>query len=251
MKRVLLVALALIASINLADASSTPNNLRKIFGPIVQSAKFNGIEAILEIALVPSWVNTEMSPSQLELLERWADLNSKCRGNGTEEDCEERNKVDTILRKMGVCYGRKSDVSMAEAEWHLCDRRSLGYEVGSESVTFSCRPGKNGEISVTIEDYERFFEDIPATTTGTAEIFDTDFSTPVAYMAGHIELLEADKTLLSYEPQEDIADILLNLYEAKYIILPIGKRKLVLSLPAFDKDEVRDDIARMYTMCKP
>jgi hypothetical protein len=63
------------------------------------------------------------------LLERWASLNSRCRGGSgdaeeTMQSFEDRDHSQVIMRANGWCYGRKGEAGY-QMEWHRCSNSSL------------------------------------------------------------------------------------------------------------------------------
>lgn len=62
-----------------------------------------------------------------EMLGDWAGANTLCRGSSDEATvnkwCPVRDRLSERLEKMGLCYGRPTDQSAAESDWHTCDAR--------------------------------------------------------------------------------------------------------------------------------
>ena len=66
-------------------------------------------------------------PSLRELLGDWAGANTLCRGSSDEATinkwCPIRESLSAKLEKLNWCYGRPTDQSAAESDWHPCDYR--------------------------------------------------------------------------------------------------------------------------------
>jgi hypothetical protein len=98
------------------------------------------VGAVLLLALidafpcVPEQPKQDAAPEQqsqatAELIKRWYDANSRCRGgsgdsSATEAACRERDGYDELLSALGQCYGRKGQIG-AEMKWHFCGPDSL------------------------------------------------------------------------------------------------------------------------------
>lgn len=66
-------------------------------------------------------------PGLQELLGDWAGANTLCRGSSEEATinkwCPIREALSAKLEKLNWCYGRPTDQSAAESDWHPCDYR--------------------------------------------------------------------------------------------------------------------------------
>jgi len=62
-----------------------------------------------------------------QMLGDWAGANELCRGSSDEATinkwCPIRDAIDAKLLRLGMCYGRPTDQSAAESDWHTCDAR--------------------------------------------------------------------------------------------------------------------------------
>lgn len=62
-----------------------------------------------------------------EMLGDYAGANTLCRGSSDaatiDKWCPIRDALAGKLEKMGMCYGRPTDKSAAESDWHTCDAR--------------------------------------------------------------------------------------------------------------------------------
>jgi hypothetical protein len=60
----------------------------------------------------------------------WAGANELCRGGADvatlQKWCPIRNTLFDKLRALGMCYGRPTDRSAAESDWHTCTLRDRG-----------------------------------------------------------------------------------------------------------------------------
>jgi type IV secretory pathway VirB10-like protein len=62
-----------------------------------------------------------------EMLGDYAGANTLCRGSSdaatVEKWCPIRDALSDKLQNLGMCYGRPTDRSAADSEWHTCDER--------------------------------------------------------------------------------------------------------------------------------
>ena len=62
-----------------------------------------------------------------EMLGDYAGANTLCRGSSdvatVDKWCPIRDTISEKLQKLGMCYGRPTDRSAAESDWHTCDDR--------------------------------------------------------------------------------------------------------------------------------
>lgn len=62
-----------------------------------------------------------------QILGDYAGANELCRGSSDsatiEKWCPIRDALTAKLEKLGMCYGRPTDQSAAESDWHTCDYR--------------------------------------------------------------------------------------------------------------------------------
>ena len=60
-----------------------------------------------------------------EMLGDWAGANTLCRGSSdvatVDKWCPIRDTLSDNLENLGMCYGRPTDQSAAESDWHTCD----------------------------------------------------------------------------------------------------------------------------------
>ena len=63
-----------------------------------------------------------------QMLGDYAGANTLCRGSSesatVEKWCPIRDALAGKLEKVGMCYGRPTDQSAAESDWHTCDHRN-------------------------------------------------------------------------------------------------------------------------------
>lgn len=69
-------------------------------------------------------------PSPLrKVVANYAGANELCRGSSdtvvVDKWCPVRDALGDKLGRLGMCYGRPSDTSGADSDWHLCDERDL------------------------------------------------------------------------------------------------------------------------------
>jgi hypothetical protein len=62
-----------------------------------------------------------------EMLGDWAGANTLCRGSSdvatVDKWCPIRDRLSENLEKLSMCYGRPTDQSAADSDWHTCDGR--------------------------------------------------------------------------------------------------------------------------------
>jgi hypothetical protein len=80
-----------------------------------------------------------LSAQQKRLFDEYMRLNSDCRGGAgdaatTELACQKRDAAGDAMFAAGVCYGRQTDESAAEAKPHICAADSLGMEGNGSGI---------------------------------------------------------------------------------------------------------------------
>lgn len=69
----------------------------------------------------------DLPPKVLEVLSREEGADELCRGGSDQaviaKWCPIRDQLVTKLQSMGMCFGRPTDQSEADSDWHLCDAR--------------------------------------------------------------------------------------------------------------------------------
>lgn len=68
-----------------------------------------------------------LPPKILDVLSQEEGADELCRGSSDQavisKWCPIRDRLVTKLQSMGMCYGRPTDQSEADSDWHLCDDR--------------------------------------------------------------------------------------------------------------------------------
>lgn len=71
----------------------------------------------------------DLPTSLRKVVANYAGANELCRGSSdtvvVDKWCPVRDALGDKLGRLGMCYGRPSDSSGADSDWHLCDERDL------------------------------------------------------------------------------------------------------------------------------
>ena len=89
------------------------------------------------VSLAPSTSATAGEPSSNDVLGRWHEANSLCRGGAGKETmawCAVRDGLGYVLHIRNLCYGKQNQAGF-EMQWHRCGRDSIREEL-PESVRY-------------------------------------------------------------------------------------------------------------------
>lgn len=94
--------------------------------------------------------NTSLNLERRSLIERYSQVNGNCRGGSgnlatTWHNCAKRDVLSPEMREAGLCYGKETDRSLAEAFWHICSPGSDGYSAQTTRVP-------SGQCRITLEE---------------------------------------------------------------------------------------------------
>lgn len=241
-----------------ADASASQRYA--IAEPVLQGFNYNGIEATLTLALKPLGdrkrplaAPQEMTAQQKNQIDAYFRLEEQCRGGNpgpkTDQACNDRNAMD--LKKLGLCFGEgKKSLSMAEMEWRPCLPPSDEYEVGSESVSISCRRDGEQNFSFQLLGDRLTIDDEFINGQAIVRIPATKQQFPSEYSLLTSDDFRGRTRQLSFDFKADAAEILYKLYDGESVAFSVKDEEVsVSSFISLDK-KVLDEIARMYSACK-
>lgn len=89
--------------------------------------------------------NSPLNSKRRSLIKNFNQLDGECRGTSgdlasTWHSCAKRSVLEPRMREAGLCYGRETDGSAADAFWHVCRPGSFGYSDSPTSIpTGRCR----------------------------------------------------------------------------------------------------------------
>ena len=133
MKRMMRFALMASAALAAHEGHATNVESYLVTNPVVQDVSYNGIGARLEIALVPSGKDKQLTDRQRELLEQYWTLEDKCRGGypGPETDraCEERDNTSNAEVRSVLWIPERAINGRDVVTW-LATRDANQYEIG-------------------------------------------------------------------------------------------------------------------------
>lgn len=215
--------------------------------PVVEPMAFNGIEGRAVYAIVPPDDIRPLSPEQNSLLTEYRALEDQCRGGrpGPETDkaCERRDTMN--LRKSGICFGLKKDQSIADMAWHSCSVSSNEYEVGSENLGLSCRPGESLSLMLGIQRPEGLSEVVSGK--GLVKVAQTALK--AAYSSNNTVTDDGDRIMIVYDFDSSGVTLLREIYDGSSVSFPVGSGS-TLNLAGDMDQSFRDEIARAYSICK-
>ena len=240
------LALALLPTL-LATSATAEDMTFLIQKPVLQKFNFNGIEGSASFTITPPDLARPLTAEQEQLVGKYLDLENACRGGNpgpsTDKACGERDAFN--LRKSGICYGLKSDHSMAEMEYHACRTSSNEYELGSESLEVTCRPGESFAISLAV-----FAEANAGNSAGDKAVvkigkreLEAEYSVVSSAQADG----QRSSIDLVFAPSD--VTILRDLYDGGKVSFQMNSLTMTVAIGSRDKS-LRNEIASTYALCK-